>query len=76
MASLGGQPVPFPPSVKDDHRAKLETYTTIQQLLQAAGQVSDALEQLIQVQVQLLQQQEEEQAKVGMKLAKPSVATL
>lgn len=78
MASLQNQQIPFPPKMQDDHRAKLETYTTIQQLLQAAGQVSDALEQLIQVQVALLQETEAQNATPGrvVGLKKPSVQTI
>lgn len=78
MASLAGQQIPFPPKLEDDHRAKLETYTTIQQLLQAAGQVSDALEQLIQVQVALLQEVEAQNASPGrsVNLKKASVQTI
>lgn len=66
-AALVGQPIPHPPQPNDDHNAKLTIYTEIQQLLQKAGQTSDALNQLIQIQAALLQQQQEEQANAGTK---------
>ncbi len=64
-AALTGQQIPHPPTPQDDHTAKLEIYTTIQDLLKKANQTSDMLEQLIQIQSQLLAQQQEEQAKPG-----------
>lgn len=76
-ALQGGQP-PFPPSQEDDHVAKLEVYTSIQGLLAQAGQISDTLEQLIQMQSALLQELQEKQATPGqpVKLDKPSFATV
>ena len=73
-AAITGQQIPFPPKGGDDSLAKLEVYTTIQQLLQMAGQVSDALNQLILMHQALLQAEEEKQAKPGaeIKLKKPS----
>jgi hypothetical protein len=70
-----GTPVPFPPKEGDDHVAKLEVYTSIKSLLDKAGQISDTLEQLIQMQAALLQQAQEQQAKPGnpVKLEKPQV---
>ena len=75
MSALQGQPIQFPPSDKDDHLAKLEIYTTVSALTKMAGQVSDALEQLIMLQQQLLQQKMEKEANPGQKvnLAKPTV---
>ena len=68
-----GSPVPFPPQPTDDHRAKLEIYTTVAEILQQVNHVSDTLNQLIQIHMALLQQQQEEQAKPGNtpKLRKP-----
>lgn len=54
-AALQGQQIPFPPTPEDDHKAKLEIYTAIKQILDMAGQISDSLNQLIQVQSALLQ---------------------
>ena len=75
QAAVSGQQVPFPPQVNDDHKTKIEVYTAIQQLLQKMGQVSDTLNQLIQIHTQLLQQLQEKQANPDMKvnLSKPSV---
>lgn len=67
-ASLTGQEIPFPPDIKDDHVAKLEIYTTIQKLLSQAGQISDMLEQLIQVQSALLQEVQAKEEKEGQKV--------
>ncbi len=77
-AALTGQPVPFPPKVQDDHIAKLEIYTTIQELLAKANQVSDILEQLIQIQSQLLQEVQDKQAQEGQKinLKKPQTVNI
>lgn len=76
-AALTGQQVPYPPSEADDHVAKLEVYTSIQALLQQAGQVSDVLEQLIQIQSALLQQLQEKNTESGkqVKLSKPTMET-
>jgi hypothetical protein len=77
-AALTGQQVPYPPKPEDDHLAKLETYTTISQLLKQAGQVSDALEQLIQIHAQLLEEIQKQQANVGqmVNLKKPTMETV
>lgn len=74
-AALTGAQIPFPPAPEDDHVAKLETYTTIQSLLQKAGQVSDVLDQLIAVQQALLQQLQDQQATPGVKLQKPQTVS-
>jgi hypothetical protein len=71
-----GTPVPFPPKNTDDHVAKLEVYTAIKQLLDQAGQISDTLEQLIQIHSAILQQIQEKESQPGTpvpKLKKPSV---
>lgn len=77
-AAIAGQPIQFPPKITDDHVAKLEIYTTIQQLLQAAGQVSDMLEQLIQVHTALLEELMSKEATPGMKpdVKKPTNITI
>lgn len=74
MSALTNQPIQFPPNEKDDHMAKLEIYTTVSALTQMAGQVSDALEQLIAIQQQLLQMKMEKEATPGQKvnLGKPT----
>jgi hypothetical protein len=75
LSQPAGSQVPFPPKATDDHLAKLEVYTTVAQLLQKANQISDTLNQLIQIQSALLQQAQEAEAKPGNqpKLKKPSV---
>lgn len=73
MAALQGQPPPFPPTPQDDHRAKLETYTTIAGILQMANQVSDILNQLIQIQSALLEKEQSKEATPGMRLGKPKM---
>lgn len=69
-AALTGAEVPYPPKKEDDHLAKLEIYSTIKDLLEKAGQVSDMLEQLMQIQSAMLQEHQEEQANVGQKMNK------
>ena len=76
-AALTNQQVPYPPVESDDHVAKLEVYTSIQQLLQMAQQTSDVLEQLIQIQSALLQQAQEKNTETGkqVNLSKGGVNT-
>ena len=78
QASISGQPPPYPPAVTDDHKAKIETYSSVNQLLQQLGVASDTLMQLIQVQMAIMQQQEEKQATPNMKVnfPKPQVQTV
>jgi len=64
-AALTNKEIPFPPTPEDDHVAKLETYTTVSQLLQATEQVSEVLNQLIQIHQQLLSEIQSKQANVG-----------
>ncbi len=68
-ASLQGQPPPSPPEEGQDHVARLEVYGSIQTILKELGQVSDTLEQLIQIQGALLQAEQEKQATPGLKLS-------
>lgn len=67
-AALHGSQIPFPPKIEDDHIAKLEVYGSISKLLKEAGQVSEVLEQLIQIQMQMLQQIQEKQSNPGQKV--------
>jgi len=78
VAAMTGQQIKFPPNPKDDHVAKLEIYTTIQQLLQLANQQSEQLDMLIQIQGQLMQQKMNEESKPGnvvQPLKQPKVMT-
>jgi hypothetical protein len=77
-ASITGQQIPYPPTPEDDHVAQLEVYTSVKEILDLAGQVSDALNQLIQIHMALLQQAQEEQATPGnmVRLPKPQVQTV
>ena len=77
-AAITGKQIPFPPTQQDDHVAKLEVYTAIQQLLTQAQQQSDILSQLIQVHQALLQEAQKKQANPGqaIKLQKPSLQTV
>ena len=76
-AAIQGGQVPFPPKQEDDHVCKLEVYTAIQELLKQAGQISDTLEQLIQIQTVLLEEQQkmETQANQQIKIKKPFRST-
>ena len=78
-ATLQGEQLPFPPKPKDDHVAKLEIYTSISALMKQLGQISETLEQLIQVHTNLLKQiQEKENGAPGQKinLSQPKVQTV
>ena len=72
QAAITGQQVPFPPKMEDDHRAKIETYTAMAQLLQQMGQVSDMLQQLIQIHAGILQQLQEKEAAPNTRVKMPS----
>lgn len=77
-AAVSGKQIPFPPQPDDDHRAKIHIYTAMQQLLQKMGQVSDAINQLIQIHAALLQEMQSKEAKPNqvVKLPKPTVQTV
>jgi hypothetical protein len=77
-AALTGQPIPVPPSPDDDHRAKLEVYLGIQQLLEKANQQSEVLAQLIQAHQVLIQELEKSERRPGqqVKLSPPSFASV
>lgn len=78
QAAIAGKQIPFPPQINDDHRVKLETYSSVLQLLNAMNQTSDMLEQLIRIHQLLLQQLQEKQATPGqvIKLKKPTLETV
>jgi len=79
QAAISGQPqMPYPPKMEDDHKAKIETYTSIANLLQQMGQVSDMLMQLIEIHTQILQELQNKEASPGAKVAlpKPRVETV
>jgi hypothetical protein len=78
QAAVSGQQIPFPPQINDDHRLKLETYTSVLQLINAMGQTSDTLEQLIRVHTLLLRQLQEKGTNPPqtIKLKKATVETL
>lgn len=67
-ASLQGAQPPSPPQEGQDHVARLEVYSSIQKILQELGQVSDTLNQLIQIQGALLQAEQEKQPTPGLEL--------
>ncbi len=67
-AALTGQPLPFPPSQGDDHMAKLEVYSSIQQLLASMQQQSEVLDQLIQIQTALMEEMQSKEANPGQKV--------
>ena len=77
-AAISGQQIPFPPQPNDDHAVKLEVYGAAKELLAAAGQISDMLEQMIQIQSALLAQIQEKEGGAGMpvKMSNPSVRTV
>lgn len=68
MAAMSNQMPPSPPEKGQDHRARLEVYMAISQLLKAMNQVSDMLEELIKLQAAIL---EEEEAEEGQQVNQP-----
>lgn len=65
-AALTGQPIPNPTKIDDDHRAQLTIYSEISEILKMAGQVSDALNQLIMEHQSIMAQVAEKQGAAGM----------
>lgn len=64
-AAIKGQPPPSPPEEGQDHRARLEVYNIINNLLKQVQQQSEILTQLIQIQSALLQAEQDKEAKPG-----------
>jgi hypothetical protein len=64
QAALAGQPPPSPPAEGQDHKARLEVYGSIAEILQGFGntQALQILTELIQIQMTLLQTQMEKEA--------------
>lgn len=54
----GGQ-LPSPPAEGQDHKARLEVYTSVAQLMQMLGQDPNVLQGLIQAQAQFMQMEDE-----------------
>ena len=77
-ASITGKQVPFPPKPEDDHLAKLEIYTAVKNILDLAGQVSDTLDQLIQIHTQLMEEIQSKQATPNqiVKFKRPTIQTV
>lgn len=78
QAAITGQQVPYPPKQEDDHKAKIETYTSIANLLAQMQQESEILMQLIQIHTALLQELEKQEANPGQQitLPKPKIETI
>ena len=76
-ALAGNTQIPSPPAAGQDHRARLEVYTEIQQVIAGLGDTitKKILDTLVQMQAAIMQQEEEKQDNVGqnVKLSKPSV---
>jgi len=71
QAALSGQQqIPSPPAQGQDHRARLEVYDTVMQLIKGLGDniATQIMNQLIQVQAALLQQEQEKQATPGQRV--------
>ena len=76
LSALQGNPnVPVPPAPGQDHTAHLETYTTIQQLIQSMGDTiaNKILTGLIQAHQALMQQEQEKQASPNLRVPKPRI---
>lgn len=78
LSAVTGKQIKFPPKPNDDHVAKLEVYTAVKNILDLAGQVSDVLNQLIQIHTALLQEIQSKEANPGqaIKLSKPTLKTV
>jgi len=74
-ALAGNQQIPSPPAEGQDHRARLEVYTTIMGLIQGLGDsiATQVISQLIEVQSALMQAEQAKQPTPGQKLAQGGV---
>jgi len=68
VSTISQGQVSIPPAPTDDHRIKIEIYTVFNQLLNAMGQKSDMLEQLIVMQQSLLEQLQQKEGAPEMPL--------
>ncbi len=66
-----GQKLPHPPTMEDDHIAKIQTYTSVAQLMQKMGQDIEMLKQLIQIHSALLQDLQSKEAQPNTKITLP-----
>lgn len=71
QAAITNKQIPYPPKMDDDHVAKIETYSSISNLLQQMGQISDALMQLIQIHTALLQEIQSREARPNTRINLP-----
>ena len=78
QAAVTGQQIPYPPKEEDDHRAKIETYMGVAQIMQQMGQINEVLNQLIQIHGAILQELQKKEAQPGaaVKMPKPKVETV
>lgn len=78
QAAISGKEVPYPPNMEDDHKVKLNVYSSVLGLLNAMGQTSDMLEQLIKIHQLLIQQLQEKGTNPpqNIRLKKPTMETL
>jgi len=61
-AAVQNQPIPSPPQPGQDHRARLELYTSIFQFVQALGGGSEGLQRLIEQQTLIMQEEEKRES--------------
>jgi len=78
QAAITNQPIPFPPKEEDDHRAKLEVYASIANILKQQGQINQVLEMLMIQQQAIMQALAEKETTGGNKpiSTKPSVRSV
>lgn len=69
QAALAGQQPPSPPAPGQDHRARLEVYGNIMQVVQELGETlaSQILSQLMQVQAAIAEEEQSKEASPGTK---------
>ena len=77
-AAITNQQIPFPPKEEDDHRAKLEVYASIANILKQQGQINQVLEMLMIQQQAIMQALAEKETTGGNKpiSTKPSVRSV
>lgn len=76
-ALSGSQQIPSPPAMGQDHRARLEIYTEILQIISQLGdtEASKVLSQLVQIHTALLEEEQKNQATPGVRMKAASIAT-
>lgn len=77
QAIISGQQLPSPPDKGQNHQTRLGVYVAQKQILALQGQMSEVLDRLIQIQMQIAEEETQEQApRSNTQLKKPSMEVI